>query len=243
MRFPVARLFFAIFGAVCLLTGGCDAEESEFARFERMIASHWDNERQAREDARLGLDFAHRHPRRAMTYIPIENPNIEGRLFAILNYAEQGFDGPLQRLSLHRFRWSETDRGIVHEFFFLREPRERSDDNIELAYLTTIDESDVRINSSCAMYWRWQGDHFEGATNQGSCVTSSFTATPVRVEGHGELWDDRIVRHDANYSLDGERLPTAGGASPEVFDRVSRRSYRPEGLLERINAVRAEVAK
>jgi len=243
MRFPEARFFLAIFVAAYMLTGACGAELSEFERFERMIAGHWDNEMQAREDVRLGLDYTDLHPRRAMTYIPIENPNIEGRLFAILNYAEQGFEGPLQRLSLHRFRWSETDRSIVHEFFFLREPREWSDDNIELAYLTTIDESDVRINSRCAMYWRWRGDHFEGATKKGSCVTSSFTATPVRVEGHGELWHDRIIRHDANYSLEGERLPTPGGASPEVFDRVSRSSYKPEGLLERINAVRAEVAK
>ncbi|MGI9235094.1 MAG: CpcT/CpeT family chromophore lyase [Woeseiaceae bacterium] len=221
----------------------CAGEPTDFERFERMIAGHWDNDRQAQEDTRLGLDYFNRHPRRAMTYIPIENENIEGRLFGILNYTEDGFKGPVQRLSLHRFRWSQAEKSIIHEFFFLEEPRVWNDETIDLVYLTLIGESDVRINTKCAMHWRWHSDHFEGATKRGSCVTSSFTTEPILVEGHGELWPEKIVRHDANYSLEGEHLPTAGGASPEIFDRVARTTYKPEGLINSIEAVKATLPR
>lgn len=238
---PYSCSFATALVASSLLLAGCDQGRSDFERFESMIAQHWDNDRQAREDARLELDYASRHPRRAMSYIPVENPNVEGRLFAILNYTELGFDGPIQRLSLHRFRASQIDSSIVHEFFFLLEAQEWNDENIDLTYLTKIDESDVRINPNCSMYWRWHGDHYEGSTKKGRCVTSSFTEEPILVEGHGELWPDKVVRHDANYSLAGERLPTPGGASPEIFDRVDRTVYKPEALLENIDAVRAEI--
>lgn len=243
MRVSKTSKQIAILVASCFLASSCAGGPTEFERFERMITGHWDNDRQAQKDARLGLDYFNRHPRRAMTYIPIENDKIEGRLFGILNYSEEGFEGPARRLALHRFRWSQIEESIVHEFFFLLAPREWSEENINFTFLTTIDESDVRINTKCAMHWHWLGDHFEGATKKGSCITSSFTTEPILVEGHGELWPDKIVRHDANFSLEGEQLPTPGGASPEIFERVTRTIYQPEGLLDGIDAVKATLAR
>lgn len=238
-------MFRPLHAALCCLTllsviapaagpGGLD-------HFRCLASGHWDNQVQAAQDVAAGRDDANRHPRRAMTYVPVRNPNIEGQLFAILNYTEPGFDGPLQRVSLHRFRWSDKDNGIVHEFFFLADAERRGNLAEDLGPLTRIRESDVRINENCAMYWRWQGDHYAGATRTGQCITASFTEAPILVEGHGELWPGKLVRHDRNFTLDGEPLPVPGGASPEVFDKVARDDIRPARLRTQIADVAANL--
>ena len=84
-----------------------------------------------------------------------------------------------------------------------------------------MQESDVRINRDCAMYWHKVGDHFEGGTRKGQCITSSFTPEPILVEGHGELHGKLLIRHDQNFSLAGAPLPVPGGATPERFDKIN----------------------
>ena len=87
----------------------------------------------------------------------------------------------------------------------------------DLASLADLGWDDVRTNPGCTMYWQWQGDHFQGATREGECVTSSFTPEPIRIEAKGELWPNRLIRHDVNMTLEGEVIPRDGGETPEVF--------------------------
>ena len=195
------------------------AAEPGFDAFRCWLSGSWDNAKQAEADIRNGATGSALHPRRAMTYVPIVNPAIEGQLFAILNFGELGFDGPLTRVALHRFRPAKD--AIVHEFMFLIDKARWGDLGTDLAPLRRLVEDDVRVNSDCAMRWHWAGDHFEGSTAEGRCITSSFTPEPIRVEGHGELWRDKLVRHDRNYSLAGEALPVPGGETPEVFLKLN----------------------
>jgi len=213
------------------------AQLGSFDHFRCLVSGHWDNVQQAEADATLDKDEQNRHPRRAMTYIPVRNPNLDGQLFAILNYTELGFDGPLQRVSLHRFRWLASERSVVHEFFFLKDTERWGKLGEDLRPLTRLRESDARVNENCVMYWHWQGDHFEGATRTGRCITSSFTAEPILVEGHGELWPAKLVRHDQNFTLDGESIAIPGGASPEIFDKVTEAGLQHVARTARIAAV------
>ena len=213
------------------------ADPGTLAQFRCLASGHWDNVAQAEADIAAGQAESNRHPRRAMTYVPVRNPHLDGQLFAILNYTERGFDGPLQRVSLHRFRWSADDQQIVHEFFFLKDVARWGDLAADLGPLTRIRDRDVRVNESCAMYWRWQGDHFEGATRAGQCITSSFTEEPILVEGHGKLWPDKLVRHDQNYTLQGAAIAIPGGASQEVFDKLAVPPAQPPGLSAQIAAI------
>lgn len=87
------------------------------------------------------------------------------------------------------------------------------------------------------MYWRKEGDAFVGATVEGRCITSSFTETPIRVEGHGELRPRLLTRHDQNFTLEGQALPVPGGATPERFDKVARPGFGTQILPVREDVV------
>ena len=71
----------------------------------------------------------------------------------------------------------------------------------------------------------------------GQCITSSFTEEPILVEGHGELWPDKLVRHDQNFTLQGAAIAIPGGASPEVFDKLAVPPEQPPGLSAQIAAI------
>lgn len=101
-------------------------ENGSLDQFRCMILGAWDNVGQAQNDAKRELDPQNRHPRRAMLYIPVANPDTPGQLFAILNYTEAGFDGPVERVSLHRFRQADDGATILHEFLFLESPHRES---------------------------------------------------------------------------------------------------------------------
>lgn len=237
LRVTILLAVYPLFAA-CAASGNKPA--GDFDEFRCRISGHWDNVVQASEDAKTEPDESRRHPRRAMSYIPVANENIEGQLFAILNYGEEGFEGELNRVSLHRFRPVETGE-IVHEFMFLLGPRSPDDLKQDLVVLTQLGEKDLRINHACAMRWSRRGKFYAGSTSKGRCVTSSFTESPIVVEGHGELYADRLVRHDQNFSLSGESLPIPGGQSPEVFDRTVRPAYPDAKMYQSIELVRSTV--
>ena len=213
-----------VFLAVLAVAPGVYAAQPGFDEFRCWLAGSWDNVEQATADIRNGVEEPLRHPRRAMTYVPVASAAIRGQLFAIRTYTDQGIAGPLSRVSLHRFR--PAGDLIVHEFMFLHDKARWGNLGADLASLEALTEDDVRINDDCAMFWRWADDHFEGSTVEGRCITSSFTPEPIRIEGHGELWPGRLVRHDRNFTLTGESLPVPGGDTPEVFLKV--RSYPEE---------------
>ena len=215
----------AAFAALALISlAGCVASSPErdqilLDRFVCAIEGSWDNVQQARADIESGVSEADRHPRRAMTYVPIDALAIEGQLFAIKSYGADGLSGEISRVALHRFR--QHDDHLIHEFLFLKHKDRWGDLASDLTALARLKERDVTINTRCAMQWRLHDGYFEGSTTEGLCVTSSFTPQPIRVEGHGELWPEKLVRHDRNYSLAGDPLPVQGGHSPEVFDRLA----------------------
>lgn len=233
--------------ALALLLGTVFAS-SAFAqerldRFRCMMTGSWDNFEQAEHDTSANKPMDQRHERRAMTYIPVQNDNIEGQLFGILSYGEEGFSGPLGRLAMHRFRRSDAENAILHEFFFLNDKGKWGDDVLaDLERLTSISEQDVRINQTCAMRWRWTGDRFVGATNKGQCLTSSFTENTILVEGYGELSAETLLRHDQNFDTDGNRLPVQGSDTPELFKSVGRDVYLPSGLKSKIEQVSASLS-
>jgi uncharacterized protein YbjT (DUF2867 family) len=56
-------------------SGVVHADDALLKRFSCGLTGHWDNVRQARRDAAADLDDANRHPRRAMTYVPVAGGN------------------------------------------------------------------------------------------------------------------------------------------------------------------------
>lgn len=235
MRF-ILSLTVLLVSVLFVTTSPANANDGNalFNQFRCMLTASWDNEKQAKKDVANNIKPFDQHEWRSMTYVPILNDEIEGQLFGILNYNKTGFKGSATRLSTHRFRWSAQDNAIVHEFFFLKEKGDWGENvQNDLKRLTRITEDDVTINSTCAMRWQWQGDHFSGSTETGKCITSSFTEAPILIEGHGELFSGQLRRHDQNFDLEGNALPVKGGKSAELFDRVNRQHY-PAGMKETI---------
>lgn len=208
-----------------LLLVGCAAERKlEHQHFDLMmswLAGKWDNGQQVEAEIAAALPEFDRHLHYAMHYVPLQTPGMDGQVFAIRSFNEGGFDGPLTRVALHRFRWLDSSQEIEHEFLFLLDPGEFGDLKSSLDSLATLGENDVRVNPKCRMYWRWLGDHFDGRTRKGQCITSSYTPTSILVEGHGVLRADELLRHDMNFELSGQVRPRQGGASPERFRKIS----------------------
>lgn len=208
---------------VVVVLTGCAAsvdENSDDTQFElmmRWLTGKWDNAQQVEAEVETALPEFDRHLHYAMHYVPVDAPGMEGQVFAIKSYNEGGFSGPLTRVALHRFRWREASREIEHEFLFLHNPQQFGDLRKSLDALRGLSEEDVRVNPQCRMYWHWEGDHFDGRTREGQCITSSYTPTKILVEGHGILKANELLRHDRNFELTGEVRPRQGGATPERF--------------------------
>lgn len=208
-------------GVVYLDRTGESMTSARFRQFVTWFTGRWDNIAQVEAEAGQGVADTERHERYAMHYVPIETGDIDGVVFAIHNYGREGFAGELSRISLHRFSFRHDTDEVFHQFLFLRDPDKFALDPARLDELTALRWSDVRTNAGCAIHWRWNHGHFAGRTKPGACVTSSYTPEPIVVEGSGELWADRLVRHDRNFRLDGTEIARNGGQSPEVFRKLN----------------------
>ena len=198
-----------------------DTLDGQFRQFVSWFTGRWDNVEQVQAELAEGVAVAERHERYAMNYVPVDTGNIDGVVFAIHNYGSEGFAGELNRISLHRFSFRRDTNEVFHQFLFLREPEKFSLVPERLDELKELRWSDVRTNAGCAIYWRWNGDYFAGSTKPKACITSSYTPEPIVVEGSGELWATKLVRHDRNFRLDGSEIIRNGGATPEVFCKLA----------------------
>ena len=192
----------------------------DFEKFSTWLAGQWDNVAQTRAEAEQGFRDADKHPRYAMDYVAVDT-GMEGQVFAIHNYGAEGLAGELTRVSLHHFFPDLTRGTIIHEFLFLKEAERWGDLGVSLTPLAALTRADINSRDNCRMYWRERAGHFVGRTEEGACVTQSFTDNPIRVEGYGELWPDRLVRHDMTLNMSGRTQPRPGGETPEVFDRIT----------------------
>ena len=195
--------------------------ENPLPRFVQWMTGGWDNVAQVNGERYAGVADDSRRPRYAMKYVPAKTANIAGTVFAIHNYGEDGFQGSLQRIALHRFSWLKKEQQILHQFLFVKDADRFGPFEKRLNLLANLNWEDVKTNESCNMRWNWVDNHFEGATTPGACITSSFTKTPIRVEGKGQLWPDRLLRWDRNFTLEGDEIKREGGDTQEVFFKKS----------------------
>lgn len=196
--------------------------ENDLNKFTSWLVGRWDNIAQVQAEIDSGVAESDRRHRYAMQYTAIQAPSIQGRLLAIENYDDgRGFEGDMQRVSLHRFMLSEDSHFILHEILFLKDEAFRKSLAVSLKPLEMITEDDIRARESCRLYWKWTGKRFEGATQQGACVTNSYMDRNITVEGLGVLEPNRLMRHDRNFEMSGEEIPHPGHETADKFIRVS----------------------
>jgi len=219
MRAPAARYLLVL---VLALGAGprVMAQDNDFARLVEWLGGRWDNRQQAQDDVAGGVSGFDRHARRALSYAPVDAPAIAGRLFAVQAYDQQGFSGPLRRVTLARIVPSLVTTEFVHESLILADPTAWGDLRSNLATLRELRESDVRVNRGCRVYWRRVDDHFEGHTRAGRCAGAGAGGSEVVVEHFYALYADRLIRHERHYDAGGALVPREGGRTPEVFERL-----------------------
>ncbi len=196
--------------------------EADLERFSSWIAGDWDNIAQIEQETSDGVADENMRQRYAMRYTEINTPNVKGRTFAIENYDDgRGFKGAMERVSLHRFILNDNNDAIVHEILFLKDKAFRKSLVNSLKPLENINENDISARESCRLYWHWTGKRFEGATQKGACVTSSYTDREITVEGTGVLGPELLMRHDRNFEMSGEEILRPGASEADRFKRVS----------------------
>jgi len=102
----------------------------------------------------------------ARSYAPVDAPQMEGRLFALLRYGDAGLGGPVRAVSLRRFR-EDADGVIINDFLYVKDAARWGDLTADLSALAALTEDDVRSNPGCTMTWRREGATFVGATTPG----------------------------------------------------------------------------
>ena len=190
----------------------------ELTTFTAWISGEWDNKAQVEEDKENGVPKNGLRARYAIRYTPVDNSNFKGQLIAIENYDDgQGLSGTMERVSLHRFALSHEKSQIFHDILFLKDKGFRKSLINGLAPLNNITFDDIRFREDCRLYWTWTGEHFEGATQKGHCVTNSYTDRDITVEGSGRLEKGRLTRHDRNFEMNGTEIKRPGYKSADIF--------------------------
>jgi hypothetical protein len=131
------------------------------------VVGKWDNIAQIKEQISQGIPEEERRKRYAMTYNGIVAPRVKGRLIAIENYDDgRGFEGSMERVSLHRFMLSENNDAIIHEILLIKDKAFRKSLIGNLSPLKHITENDFKSKKECRLYWQWTGERFEGVTKK-----------------------------------------------------------------------------
>ncbi len=134
-------------------------------------------------------------------FVPVPAFHVDGHALFV-RQTLIGSEDPF-RLRLYRITQGEPGEIVLDIFRFADEDAWR-DGHLDPAAFATLRMDELVPTPGCSVSWRWDGEAFEGAVEEGACkIVSSRTGETLTIHDELRLTDETISIHDVAYREDG----------------------------------------
>ena len=178
--------------------------ELEFQRFLDWFEGEFDNYEQVWQQKTDGekdiLEHIHH------IFEPVDLPQVGNHVFFVKQY-QNGDHSRVYRQRLYSFTTNEVENAIqLTVFSFLDEMRYRMADE-QPSVLDGLGRDQLKTIPGCEVFWRWNGEYFDGYMKENSCAfISEWTGKQIYINDTLRLMNGWIWIQDQAYDADGNRI-------------------------------------
>ena len=203
----VSRSVFLVFALTfaCLSAPLCSAAtEADFARFLDWFEGEFDNYEQVwqqKQDNEQDI-LEHIHH----IFKPARVPALGDNVFFVKQYMDGDYD-KVYRQRLYRFSIDDQENAILLTIYsFADELKYRLADQ-QPAILEDLDLDGLKTLPGCEVFWKWNGEYFDGYMKQDACsIISRQTGNRIYINDNLRLTDSWIWIQDQAHDAGGNRI-------------------------------------
>lgn len=194
--------------------------EQQFALFLDWFPGEYDNNEQVWQQREDGVAQADLHERIHHRFVKVDLPALGEHVYFVL----QTLDDDIDRVYRQRFYRLEADtEAAAVRLDIFRMPDETRFRNAwqDPSVLAGLDVTALSSTPGCEVYWRYNGEYFDGTMVDGACrFTSPRSGREIMVADTLRLTDSEIWIGDRAVDVEGN--PVFGRDTPHVNRKVRR---------------------
>ena len=180
------------------------AAEQEFQRFLTWFEGEFDNYEQVWQQKTDNEEDVLEHIHHI--FKPVRVPALGDNVFFVKQYMDGDYD-KVYRQRLYRFSVDDGENAILLTIYsFADEMKYRLADQ-RPAILETLEPDGLKTIPGCEVFWKWNGEFFDGYMKQDACsVVSRQTGKRIYINDTLRLTDSWIWIQDQAHDADGNRI-------------------------------------
>lgn len=180
--------------------------DEDVQRFLAWFPGEYDNNEQVWQQQTDGLSGDELHERIHHRFVPVSLPELGEYVFFVL----QTMDDDLDRVYRQRIYLFEPDpdEGAIRLTIFRMPDEERyADAWQDSAVLDSLDAAALSTSPGCEVYWRFNGDFFDGTMKDGAChFYSERSGKEIYVTDTLRLTDSELWIGDKAFDAEGNKI-------------------------------------
>lgn len=178
----------------------------DFERFMAWFPGEYDNHEQAWQDQidlKEGLiEQVHEHIHHI--FHQVSAPAIGDHIFFVKQYMD-GDPSKVYRQRLYRFTRNEAEQAIELEIFVFKDEAAYADGHLGADIFHALSLEELRATPGCSVYWRFNGEHFDGTMKPEACsFVSQRSGKRIIISDTLKLTEDEIWISDKAVDENGE---------------------------------------
>ena len=203
---PGSSCFRALWLTLAVLSSPARAAPSgqEFQRFLGWFEGEYDNYEQVWQqktgDERVVLEHVHH------IFKPVDLPQVGEHVFFVKQY-QDGDPASVYRQRLYSFTGSEAESAIRLTVYSFHDEKRYLMADEQPAVLDNLDKNQLQTIPGCEVFWKWNGEYFDGYMKKNTCVSvSRQSGNQMYVNAVLRLTDGWLWIQDQAHDVDGNRI-------------------------------------
>ena len=194
--------------------------DEDFQRFLAWFPGEYDNNEQVWQQRQDGIAEADLHERIHHRFVPVDLPTLGEHVFFVLQTADDDLE-QVYRQRIYHFEQDAAEEAIRLTIYRMENEAKYADAWREPALLADLDPATLTTTPGCEVYWRFNGEYFDGTMQDGAChYFSQRSGREIFITDTLRLTDSEIWIGDKAFDAEGNKV--FGRDVPHKNRRVRR---------------------
>ena len=180
--------------------------DAEMALFLDWFEGEYDNNEQVWQQRQDGIAEEDLHERIHHRFVPVAMPDLGEHVYFVLQTMDDDL-GKVYRQRIYLFEQDADERAIRLTIYRMPDEAKYADAWKEPGLVADLDPATLSTSAGCEVYWRFNGEYFDGTMKDGAChFFSQRSQKEIYITDTLRLTDTEIWIGDKAFDAEGNKI-------------------------------------
>ena len=180
--------------------------DAEMALFLDWFEGEYDNNEQVWQQRQDGIAEEDLHERIHHRFVPVAMPDLGEHVYFVLQTMDDDLD-EVYRQRIYLFEQDADERAIRLTIYRMPDEAKYADAWKEPGLVADLDPATLSTSAGCEVYWRFNGEYFDGTMKDGAChFFSQRSQKEIYITDTLRLTDTEIWIGDKAFDAEGNKI-------------------------------------